>query len=71
MAVGREFQNDDLENASLIFYKCMQGRGRIKLFGSYALVDLVKSERMYSGVSPLGTLIRLCCILVASLAGKV
>ena len=35
MAIGREFQIDDLENARLILYRSLQGNGRIKLFGSY------------------------------------
>ena len=34
----------------------MRGRGGIKLLGPYRLEDLVKSERMYSGVFPLRTL---------------
>ena len=53
---GREFQNDDSENARLILYRSMRVRGGIKLLEPYLHVDLVKSERMYSGVSPLHTL---------------
>ena len=53
---GREFQTDDLENARLVLYRSMRGRRGIKLFEPYLLVDLVKSERMYSGISPLHTL---------------
>ena len=46
---GREFQTDDPENARLVSYKSMRGRGGIKLLEPYLLEDLVKSERMYSG----------------------
>ena len=53
---GKEFQTDDTRNARLILYKSMRGRGGIMLFEPYLFVDLVKSERMYSGVSPLHTL---------------
>ena len=53
---GREFQTDDPENARLVLYRSMQGHGGIKLLEPYLLVDLVKSERIYSGVSPLHTL---------------
>ena len=53
---GREFQTDDSENAKLILYRSMRGRGGIKLLEPYLLEDLVKSERMYSGVFPLRTL---------------
>ena len=49
----REFQIDDPENARLILYRSMCGLGGINLFEAYLLVDLVKSERMYSGVSSL------------------
>ena len=41
---GREFQIDDPENARLVLYRSMRGRGGIKLFEPYLLVDLVKSE---------------------------
>ena len=53
---GREFQTDDPGNSRLVLYRSMRGRGGIKLLEPYLLVDLVKSERMYSGVSPLHTL---------------
>ena len=53
---GREFQIDDPENARLILYRSMRGRGRIKLFEPYLLVDLVKNERVYSRVSTPPTL---------------
>ena len=46
----REFQTDDPENARLVLYKSMQGRGGIKLLEPYLLEDPVKSERMYSGL---------------------
>ena len=49
-------QIDDPENGRLILYKCMRVQGGIKLFEPYLLVDLVKSERVCSGVSPLNTL---------------
>ena len=49
---GREFQIDDPENARPVLYRSMRGRGGIKLFETYLLMDLVKSERTYSGVSP-------------------
>ena len=52
----REFQTDDPENARLVSYRSMRGRGWIKLLEPYLLEDLVKSERMYSGVFPLRTL---------------
>ena len=40
----------------LVLYRSMRGRGGIKLLEPYLLVDLVKSERTYSGVSPSHTL---------------
>ena len=52
---GKEFQTNDPENARLVLYRSMRGRGGIKLLGPYRLEDLVKSERMYSGVSLLRT----------------
>ena len=52
----REFQTDDSENARLVLYRSMRGRGGIKLLEPYLLGDLVKSEGMYSGVFPLRTL---------------
>ena len=51
-----EFQTDDPENARLVLYRSMRGRGGIQLLEPYLLEDLVKSERMYSGVFPLRTL---------------
>ena len=53
---GREFQTDDLENARLVLYRSMRGRGRIKLLEPFLLMDIVKSERMFSGVYPLHSL---------------
>ena len=53
---GREFQIDDAENARPILYRSMRGSGWIKLLEPYLFEDLVKSERMYSGVFPLHTL---------------
>ena len=53
---GREFQTDDPENARLVLYRSMRGHGGIKLLEPYPVEDLVKSERMYSGVSPLHAL---------------
>ena len=53
---GREFQTDDPENARLVSYRPVPGRGGIKLLEPYLLEDLVKSERTYSGVFPLRTL---------------
>ena len=53
---GREFQIDDPENARQVLYRPMRGRGGIKLLEPYILEDLVKNERMYSGVFPLRTL---------------
>ena len=53
---GREFQTDDPENARLVLYRSMRGRGGIKLLQPYLLEDLVKSERLCSGVFPLRTL---------------
>ena len=41
---GREFQVDTPENARLVLYRSIRGRGEIKLFEAYLLVDLVKSE---------------------------
>ena len=55
MEGGREFQTDDSENARLVLYRSMLGLGGIKLFELFLLVNSVKSERMYSGVSPLDT----------------
>ena len=52
----REFQTDDPENARLVLYRSMRGRGGMKLLEPYLLEDLVKSERTYSGVFPLRTL---------------
>ena len=56
MESGRKFQSDDPENARLALYGSMWSRGGIKLSEPYPVVDLVKSERMYWGVSPLHTL---------------
>ena len=53
---GREFQFDDPESARLISYRSVRVHGEIKLFEPYLLVDLMQSERMYSGVSQLHTL---------------
>ena len=53
---GREFQTDDPENARLVLYRSVRGRGGIKLLEPYPLEDLVKSEQMCSGVFPLLTL---------------
>ena len=41
---GKEFQVDDPENARLASYMSIRGRGEIKLFEAYLLVDLVNSE---------------------------
>ena len=41
---GREFQIDDPENARLVLYRSTPGRGGIKLFETYFLADLAKSE---------------------------
>ena len=43
---GKEFQVDDPENAILILYRSSRGRGRLKLFEAYLLVDPVNSEWM-------------------------
>ena len=69
---GREFQVADSENARLTLYRSMRGRGGIKLFEP-SLHDMVKSERMYSGVSPLHTLNTITALLyfVVSLTGEV
>ena len=40
----REFQVDDPENARLVLCRSVRGRGGIKLFEEYLLVDLVNSE---------------------------
>ena len=40
----REFQVDHPENARLVLYKSSRGRGGIKSFEAYLLVDLVNSE---------------------------
>ena len=53
----REFQTDDPENARLGLYRSMRGQGGIKLLEPYLLEDLMKSERMYSGVFPLRSFI--------------
>ena len=53
---GREFQTDDPENARLVLYRSMQGCGGIRLLEPSLLVDLMKSERMYSLVFPRHTL---------------
>ena len=63
---GREFQTDDPENAKLVLYRSMRGHGGINLLEPYLLVDLVKSERMYSGVSPLHTLNIITALLCLS-----
>ena len=41
---GRESKVDDLENARLVLHRSLRGRGGIKLFEAYLLVDLVNSE---------------------------
>ena len=53
---GREFQTDDPENARLVLHRSMGARGGIKFLEPDLLEDLVKSEKMYSGVFPLLTL---------------
>ena len=53
----REFQTDDPENARLVLCRSMRGRGGMKLLEPYLLEDLMKSERMYSGVFPLRSFI--------------
>ena len=53
---GGEFEVDDPEDARLILYRSIRGRGGIKLLKLYLFVDLVKGEQMYPGVSPLHTL---------------
>ena len=62
----REFQTDDPENARLVLYRSMRGHGGIKLLEPYPIEDLVKSERMYSGVSPLHTLNIIAALLYFS-----
>ena len=73
---GMEFQTDDPENVRLVLYRSIGDRDGIKLFEPHLLVDLVKTERMYSGVSPLHTSntiisLQLDRILVVSLTGEV
>ena len=63
---GREFQTDDPENARLVLYRSMRGRGGKRLLKPYLLEDLVKSERMYSGVFPLRTLKLITALLYFS-----
>ena len=41
---GREFLVDDTENARLVLYRSIRGRGEIKFCEAYLLVDLVNSE---------------------------
>ena len=41
---GREFLVDDTENARLVLYRSIRGRGGIILFKAYLLVDLVNNE---------------------------
>ena len=53
---GREFLTGNPQNARLALKRSLRGRGGIKLFEPYLLVDLVKSEQTYSGVSPSHTL---------------
>ena len=40
----RELQVDDPENARLVLYRSIQGRGGIKSFEAYLFVDLVNSK---------------------------
>ena len=40
----REFQVDDPENARLVLYRFVRGRGGIELFEAYLPVDLLNSE---------------------------
>ena len=40
----REFEVDDSENARLVLYRSIQGRGGIKSFEAYLFVDLVNSK---------------------------
>ena len=39
-----EFQVDDPENTRLVLYRSIRGRGGLKLFEAYLLVDLVNIE---------------------------
>ena len=41
----------------------MRGRGGMKAVESYRLVDVVKSERMFSGVSPVDALLYFSCFV--------
>ena len=41
---GKKFQVDDHENARLVLYRSIRGRGGIILFKAYLLVDLVNNE---------------------------
>ena len=41
---GREFLVDDPENARLVLYRSIQGRGGLKLFEADPVVDLANSE---------------------------
>ena len=73
---GSDFQIHDPENARLTLYRPMWGRGRIKLFEPYLLIDLMKSEREYSRVSTpptlnIITIYLFICILVVSVTGEV
>ena len=63
---GKKFETDDPENARLVLHRSMGGRGGIKSIEPDQLEDLVKSERMYSGVSPLHTLNIIAALLYFS-----
>ena len=43
---GREFLTGNPQNARLALKRSLRGRGGIKLFEPYLLVDLVKSQGM-------------------------
>ena len=71
MEDGKESLIDDPENARTDLMQVHAGTWWNKVgrtgFNPYLLVDLVKCERMYSGVSPLDTLNIIAALLAASL----
>ena len=48
---GREVQTNDPENARLVLYRSMRGRGGIKLLEPYQLEDLVKRTNILGSLS--------------------
>ena len=72
MEDGRVFQIAGPENARLFLLRSHLGNGGIQLFELYRLVDVVKSERMYPGVSCVCVRVRACmCVWLGACTSSI